>query len=135
MAFNGLLIRIGNYEIDPDRFIAIKTYKFKNNYIDLNSTRVATGVLDRTVLDHIPISLTFTTPAMLTNQDVKELFDGIAANYLVPKEQKVLVTAYSPKTDSYETQQMYMVEPEFPIYLLGKDLVIYDPIQMEFVGY
>lgn len=135
MTFDGILVRVGSYTIDPERFIAIKTYKFQKNYLDLNSTRTATGKLDRTVLEHAPISLTFTTPAMLTNHDVKELFDGIAANYLVEKEQKVLVTAYYPKTDSYETQEMYMVEPEFPIYSTANDLVLYDPIQMEFVGY
>lgn len=135
MAFNGSLVKVGSYDIDPYRFIGIKTYKFQKNVIDVNSRRNGNGKLRRNTLKHQPNTVRFCTPPLLTNYDIKELFDQIAENCLDEIEDKYLITAYNPRADAYETQEMYMVWPEFLMDRMDGQLVFYDPIEILFTGY
>lgn len=135
MAFNDSLIKVGSYDIDPARFISIKSYDFQKNVMDVNSKRNGNGILRRHVLRHKPNTVRFCTPPLLTNYDVKELFDGIKGNYLDEIENKALVTAYNPKTDEYEVQEMYLEMPKFTINRIDQQLVFYEPIELIFTGY
>ena len=135
MAYEGYLVKIGDYTVDSKRFIALKSYHFQKNYMDNGSKRNGKGGLYRTVVDNKPNTVSFTTPAMLTNKDVAEFFNAIKRNYINADEQKVSVTAYYPKYDTYETQLMYLAEPEFNLYLADSEYVMHDPFEVVFTGY
>ena len=135
MAYEGYLIKVGNYEISRERFIKAKSYSAKLNVQDKNSYRDGNGILHRNVLDHTPLKAEFETPAGLTDVDIEELFGNIESRFISGKERRVLVTAYIPRLNSYVTQEVYMPEPDFPMRSAFKDKVIYEPIRIAFIGY
>lgn len=134
MAFNGYLIKVGNYEI-PRKFINTDTYSACRNIQDLDSYRDANGKLHRTTLSHVPNKAEFETPPMLTNTEFAELMSNIQSNYTVEAERKASVTMYIPETDSYVTQDMYMPDITPTIYMILNDEILYRPIRLAFIGY
>lgn len=138
MAFEGYLIKIGDYTF-PMEHIAEKTYKATpHQRLDLDSDRDNLGELFREVAENRPTVIGFQTVSGLTNKEVKEIFGQIEARYLKEDEQKVSVTYYNPKKDEYSgPDNMYMPSPEFPIDVIDKDKkeVIYESIAIKFIGY
>lgn len=135
MAYSGFLIKVGNYTIPMDRFIRAESYNITRQVQDLDSYRDANGVLHRTALEHYVHKAEFETPTLLTNTDIAELFGNIRNNYIVPAERKAIVTVYVPELDSYETQKMYMPDPQFSIFGTYDDIVRYNPVRIAFIGY
>lgn len=135
MAFEGYLLKVGDYEIPADKYIKSQSYSVTRNIQDLDSYRDADGVLHRTALDHIPLKVEFETPSMLTNKDVAELFGNIQNNFFVDSERKASVTVYVPELDEYVTQDMYMPDPKFQMYGIFDEVIKYNPIRIAFIGY
>lgn len=135
MAFNGILITVGDYKIPTDRFINAGTYNVTRNVQDLDSYRDANGILHREALTHVVQKVEFETPPMLSNHEVAELFSRISRNYVVQSERKVLATIYDPETDSYVTQYMYLANPQFPINCILNGELRYESIRLSFTGY
>lgn len=134
MAYQGYLIKVGNYQI-PHKFIKADTYSPYRNVQDLDSYRDGNGVLHRNALEHVPCKVEFETPPLLTNIQFRELMSNIQANYINAIERKASVTLYIPETDSYETQEMYMPDITPKIYGIFNGVIKYNPIRLAFIGY
>ena len=134
MAFEGYLVKVGNYEI-PTKYIRADSYSAYRNIQDLDSYRDANGELHRTALSHVPNKIEFETPAMLTNSDFADLMGNIRNNYTIAAERRVNVTMYVPETDSYVTQDMYMPDITPRIYGVFNGVIKYSPIRLAFIGY
>lgn len=134
MAFEGYLVKVGNYEI-PTKYIRADSYSAYRNVQDLDSYRDANGELHRTALSHVPNKIEFETPAMLTNSDFADLIGNIQNNYTIVAERRANVTMYVPETDSYVTQDMYMPDITPRIYGVFNGVIKYNPIRLAFIGY
>ena len=135
MAFNGTLVKVGNYTIDAGKYIKANSYKVTRSVSDLDAYRDANGELHRNALDHIVYKVDFETPAMLDNLSLSALFKAIQANYINPKERKVSLTLYVPELDDYITQDAYMPDPEVSIYAIMDGKIKYNAVRLAFIGY
>lgn len=136
MAFEGYLLKVGDYEIDGTNYIGWDSYNCTKNIQDIDSYRDANGVLHRTALEHYAIKVEFETRDNLSNSDIATFFGNISANYIVPLERKATVTAYVPEIDDYVTQDMYMSDPQFKIRRIESDnTLFYEKVRVAFIGY
>lgn len=137
MAFNGILLTVGNYEIDGTYYINYKSYNVTRQVQDLDSYRNANGVLVRNALDHVPIKIEFETRENLTNTDLATFLGAIRSNFSVPKERKANVTAFVPELNDYITQDMYMPDPQIKIKRItpNTNIIYYESIRIAFIGY
>ena len=141
MAYKGYLIKIldsnyGDYEIDPEKYIQADSYLPYISVLDLDSTRNALGELIRNPLDHTPAKIDFTTPPSMTNTDYALFMSEIRKRYVIAKERKCKVNFYVPELDDYETQYMYMPDPQPKIYRISeKNIIYYEAIRVAFIGY
>lgn len=135
MAFNGLLITVGNYNI-PLNFIKEDSYSAYRNVQDLDSYRDANGLLHRTTVEHVPIKIEFETMP-LNNIDYETLMTGIRNNYSIVNERKASVVAYVPEINDYVTQDMYIAQPQPKIKSINvkTKTIEYNPIKFSFIGY
>lgn len=107
MAFQGYLIKVGNYTI-PLTFMKLESYKSApNQRQDLDSYRDANGYLHRNVLSHTASKLEFETP-YLSMKDMRSLIQNIRANYTNELERACELTYYDEETDTYKTGSFYM---------------------------
>jgi hypothetical protein len=135
MAYNGFLLKIGDYTIDGKKYIRADSYSPYMNIQDLDSYRDANGDLHRTALDHVACKIEFETPAMLTNKEFATLMSNIRRNYVVAKERKVLANFYLPEFDDYYSQYMYIADPKPKIYGVFDNVIYYDPISFSLIAY
>lgn len=135
MSYQGYLIKVGNYTIPTDKFIQAESYKVALNVQDLDPYRDANGVLHRGALEHRVPKVEFETPAMLTDLEMAEFMGKIRENYIISAERKVSAKVYVPELDDYVTQDMYMTDPEFPIYGNYGGVLRYSPVRIAFIGY
>lgn len=134
MAYNGFLIKVGNYTI-PFKYMKAESYTAYRSIQDLDSYRDANGVLHRTALTHVPNKVEFETPAMLTDKTFSELMSNIQTNFTNANERKASVTMYVPETNEYVTQDMYMPDITPKIYHADSKKLQYDSIRLAFIGY
>lgn len=134
MAYNGYLIKVGDYKI-PLAYIAAESYSAYRNIQDLDSYRDGNGKLHRTALSHVPNKVEFDTRNMLTNLQFADLMSNIQSNYKDSNERKASVTMYIPETDSYVTQDMYMADIQPQMYGVFGDVIYYMPTRLAFIGY
>ena len=134
MAYEGYLIKVGNYKI-PHSYIGAETYTVYKNTQDLDSYRDADGKLHRTALSHTPNKVEFETVNMLDNKQFATLMSNIRKNYTNEDERKASVTLYIPESDSYVTQDMYMPDIQPQIYFADSKTIKYQPIRLAFIGY
>lgn len=134
MAFEGYLLKIGNYEL-PMNFIIAKSYDVTRQVMEVKAYRDANGRLHRNTVTHTPIKINLKTPSRLTNTEVEEVFSNIRANYISEIERKVSVTCYVPETDSYITQEMYIPDITMPISEIDGTTVYYESLKLTFIGY
>ena len=134
MAYNGFLIKVGNYTI-PFKYMKAESYTAYRSIQDLDSYRDANGVLHRTALTHVPNKVEFETPAMLTDKTFSELMSNIQTNFTNANERKASVTMYVPETNEYVTQDMYMPDITPAIYHADSKKIQYKSIRLAFIGY
>ena len=135
MAFNGTLLTVGSYPITGENYINYKSYSVTKNIQDVDSHRDATGKLHRNALDNAPLKIELETRPGLSNTDMQAFFGSIKSNFIDQKERKCLVTLYVPETDSYETQEMYMPDPQFKIKKIEGEKIFYESVRFAFIGY
>lgn len=135
MAYQGYLLKVGNYIIPTNRYIRADSYKIASKIQDLDSYRDENGTLHRFALEKISEVIEFETPAMLTNITMTTLWNNIRKNYIVAKERKVRATYYVPETDSYATKTMYFADPEYSIYSNSEGIIRYNPLTIQLIGY
>lgn len=136
MAFQGYLVKVGNYVI-PYKYIKFNSYSVFMSITDLDSYRDSNGILHRTALEHKPNKAEFETPAMLTNDEFADLMANIRANYTLASERRAVVELYIPELDDYVSQDMYMPDIKPSIYRYNKDIgkLQYNSIRLAFIGY
>lgn len=134
MAYQGYLIKVGDYEI-PLSMMRAETYKVSKKILDVDSYRDAYGELHREALDHYSAVITFNIPTLKTNKQISDFLGNIQRNYTIPKERKAVVEFYMPETDTYETLNMYMPDIEFTMYMATKTEIKYTETPIEFIGY
>jgi hypothetical protein len=134
MAYNGYLIKVGDYTI-PLSMMRAETYKVSKKILDIDSYRDANGELHREALDHFSAVVTFNIPPLKTNKEISAFLSNIQNNYTIPKERKASVEFYMPETDSYVTLDMYMPDIEFTMYMATKEFIKYNETPIEFIGY
>lgn len=134
--YNKWLIKIGEYTF-PMEYIEEKTYYVTpNQRQDKDPWRSEAGVLNRTVLQNTPTSITFSTIDGITNTELATIYQNISENFIDEQERKVLVTFYDPPTDSYpESVYMYLANTEYNIDYIEGETIHYKQITLEFTGY
>lgn len=134
MAYEGYLIKVGNYIIPANKFIKAESYSAYVNMQDLEPWTDANGYLHRTPVELKALKVEFETPAMLTNTEFSELMANIRNNYTNAIGRECVVTAYIPEYDYYVTQNAYMPDPTPSIYLATPTVIKYNPIRLAFIG-
>lgn len=137
MAFDGTLLKIGTYKF-PLKYIEYDTYKVTLNTQDLDSKRATTGILHRTVIDHIPVKVQFSLLSDLTNTIVSNIMSNIKSNYISTKEKSANLTIFVPEKNDYITQKCYLnPSMEFPIKEIDvkNKIIIYSSISFSWTGY
>lgn len=136
MAFTGSLIRVGGDNF-PLTFVFKESYKIApNRRQDLDSTRNASGYLERNVLDHTASTISFTTVPM-NNIKLNQMMAWVRSHYVSEKEKKIALTYYCPDIDDYKTGIFYVPDIEFPIRMVDLDhnIIEYNSFTLEFIEY
>lgn len=134
MAFNGYLLKIGDYKLETDRFVKADSYKPYVNMQDIDDWTDSKGYLHRNAVELKAMKVEFDTPAMLTNTSFNEFMSNIRRNYLNATAREVMVEAYIPELDDYVTQRCYMADIQPQIYRQKGNVLEYDAIHFSFVG-
>lgn len=134
MAYQGYLIKVGNYEIPANKFIKADSYSPYVNMQDYEPWTDANGYLHRNAVKLKALKVEFETPAMLTNTEFATLMSNIRANYTNKDARECNVTAYVPETDSYVTQLCYLADFTPQIYSSYGGVLRYNPIRLAFIG-
>ena len=133
-AYQGWLLKIGDYVIDQSRFIAAESYQPAVNMQDVDPWTDANGYVHRNAVELKAVSVDFSTPAMLTDDDLQELLSGIRRNFIDATEQGCNITAYIPFLGQYVTQYGYMADIKPTIYGTYDGEIKYNQIEFSFVG-
>ena len=135
MAYQGYLIKVGDYIISGKDFIRADSYNATLIVQDLDSYRDMEGVLHRTALTHRVNKIEFETRAMLTDTQMEELLSNIRNNYINASERKVSATVYVPELNEYMTQDMYLADLQFSMYGVFNGVIRYNPVRFAFIAY
>lgn len=134
MAYEGYLIKVGNYKIPTDKFIKAESYSVYANMQDVDPWTDADGYVHRTAVELKALKVEFETPPMLTNITFEELMSNIRENYISEKERTCKVTAYIPEFNDYVTQKAYLADFTPQIYGTYCGEIKYNPIRLAFIG-
>lgn len=134
MAYQGYLIRVGNYDI-PMKFIKADSYNASLITQDLDSYRDMDGVLHRTALSHRVNKIEFQTPSLLKDFEMEDFLSNVRQNYISSNEKKVIASVYVPELDEYMTQEMYISDLNFSVYGIFDGVIIYNPLRVAFIAY
>lgn len=134
MAYQGWLVKVGNYIIPAKKFIRAESYSAYVNMQDLDPWNDANGYIHRNAVELKAAKVEFETPAMLTNAQFSELMRNIQANYTIPRARQLVLTAYIPEYDNYVTQTAYMADFTPQIYGNYGGVIRYNPVRLAFVG-
>lgn len=134
MAYNGFLLKIGDYIVPSNKFIKAESYKTYVNMQDVDPWTDANGYLHREAVELKALKVEFETPAMLTNVSFSEFMSKIRENYINATSRTCQVTAYIPEYDDYVTQTAYLADFQPQIYGVFDDVIKYNPISISFIG-
>lgn len=133
MAYNGYLLKIGNY-IFPHEYIKADTYVPYLNMQDLDPWTDANGYLHRTAVELKAFKIEFETVPMLTDTQLTGIMRGFLNNYVSEVARTFDVTAYIPETDTYITQRAYLADFQPQIYGIFDNVIKYEPIRFAIIG-
>lgn len=133
MAYNGYLLKLGNY-IVPHSIIRADTYSAYINMQDLEPWTDADGYVHRNAIELKAQKVEFETVPMMTNKTFKDFMSNIRANFISDIDKSLSITAYIPELDEYVTQKGYMVDITPKIYGIFDDVIKYDSIRFAFIG-
>lgn len=108
----------------------------KVNGQNIDSFRNANGILTRNALEHMPLSISFDILDGLDNETFeKDIMKPMRDRYENSNEKDVTMEVFVPEINDYITQKVYKVDTEFTIDDIEENLVYYDTVSFEFVGY
>lgn len=134
MAYNGYLLKIGDYIVPAKKYIKADSYKPYVNMQDIDDWTDADGYLHRNAVELKALKVEFETPAMLTNVTFEDLMSNIRRNYTNATARECMVEAYVPELNDYITQRCYMADIQPQIYGTYGGKVRYDSVRFAFVG-
>lgn len=134
MAYNGWLLKIGDYIIPADKFIKAESYQAYVNMQDVDPWTDANGYLHRNAVELKALKAEFETPAMLTNAELTELMSNIDENISDKIGNGCYITAYIPRYDKYYTQYGYMADIQPQIFGVFDEVIKYNSIKFSFIG-
>ena len=134
MAYEGFLIQVGTYKI-PLKYMNAEEYTVTLAGQDLDSYQDANGDLQRTALNNFVPTVEFSTPPLLTDSEIGELFSNIRAQFVNPVERKLLAKIFIPEWNDYVEQYVYMADTQFTIYGIYDGVVRYNAASLAFTGY
>lgn len=134
MAFNGYLIKIGNYDTFFNSYISAASYKISKKVIDIDSYRDANGVLHRNAMEHLSYTIEFDLKP-LDNNRIETFMNAIRSNFIIPAERKVSVTFYVPEDNDYRTTDCYLPDIDFTINHIEGNTIRYNSTTIKFIGY
>lgn len=140
MAYSGYLIKVlkkdnsGTDYTFPMHYILEKTYSMTYSVVDYNSTRNSIGSLVRNALPHKVPHCSFELKKM-TNDKVAEMFSNLRSRYVIAKEKKVKLSVYVPEIDDYVEEFFYIPDIDLSINHILDNVIHYNTIKMEFIGY
>lgn len=134
MAYNGYLLKIGDYIVPAKKYIKADSYKPYVNMQDIDDWTDADGYLHRNAVELKALKIEFETPAMLTNITFEDLMSNIRRNYTNATARECMVEAYVPEYNDYVTQRCYMVDIQPQVYGTYDGKVRYDSVRFAFVG-
>lgn len=134
MAFEGYLLKIGDYIVPEDKFIKAESYSSYVNMQDIDDWTDGDGYLHREPVELKALKVEFETPAMLTNAELTELLTNIDNNIVDIDGNGCYITAYIPRYDKYYTQYGYMADIQPQMHDLSDGVIHYNSIKFSFIG-
>lgn len=134
MAYNGFLLKIGEYKV-PGKYLGAKNYSAYQNTQTIDPYTDANGKLHMSFLPLAPLKVEFTTPNMITNTELAEFMNAIKEQAVDNGvKRKFYVTAYIPELDDYVTELAYMPDFKPGIYMIDGDTIKYNAISFSIIG-
>lgn len=101
---------------------------------DLDSSRMADGVLKRNVLAHTAYTIEFDIPPCW-NDKMDKLWSFIRSHYSNAKERKLKVKYYNHEIGDYETGDFYISTPAFSVYRVDGNKIFYNGMTINMIQY
>lgn len=133
MAYNGWLIKIGDYII-PNTILKPSTYSPYVNMQDLDPWTDANGYVHRDAVELKAEKIEFETIPMLTDAQFNDLMNNIRNQFVNPNGRECYITAYIPEYGDYITQYGYMADFQPTIYGTYDNTIKYDSVRLAFIG-
>ena len=136
MAFAGYLIKLGGSggtELPLD-YIRVESYTAVTNLTENASMKSVTGRKYRQTAEHKAVQVSFQSKAM-DNTSLAALNGMILGAMSNQSTRDITLEYYDPETDTYKTADGYMPVVKYPIRKLEQNMVIYNPIEFEFIEY
>ena len=133
MAYNGTLFTIGGTKF-PMKWIFKDSYSVTPHVLDMDSTRNANGVLQRNVLDHKSVTVTFQTVPM-SFDEYEEMWAWIRGKYISAKEKSLNIGYYDFETGSIKTMKAYVPDISHNPYMVTNKGKLMASTTLEFIGY
>lgn len=135
MAYNGYLLKIGNWTF-PTEYIEADTYDCTpNQRQDIDSTVTATGEMWRNVLPHTRSKVEFKTPPLTLAQQVVIMTHlrnaWIAAGSELYRECNIQY--YDMETDTYKTMRCYTPDIQWQIMNITDEDIQYNRTRIAFI--
>lgn len=134
MAYNGWLLKIGDYIIPANKFIKAQSYSAYVNMQDVDDWTDADGYLHRNAVELKALKAEFETPAMMTDIKLTELLSNIDKNIIDKNQNSCYITAYIPRYNTYYMQYGYMADIQPQIYSTSNGVIKYNSIKFSFIG-
>lgn len=133
MAYNGYLLKLGNY-VFPHKYIKADTYNPYVSMQDVDPYTDADGYLHREAVELKALKVEFETIPLITDSQLDEIMTNIENNYILAKERSLMITAYIPEYRQYVTQKGYLADFTPQIYLIDENTIQYNSIRLAFIG-
>lgn len=134
MAYQGYLLKFGEYIIPANKYIKANSYSPYVNMQDVDPYTDSEGYVHRNPIELKTLKVEIETPAMLTNISFSELMRNIQENYINAKGREGYITAYIPEYDDYVTQYGYLADFTPSIYSNHGGIIYYNSIRFAFIG-
>lgn len=133
MAYSGSLFQINGTEF-PHEWIYKDSYSVTPHTLDLDSTTAATGFLQRNVLDHKSVTVSFDLIPM-SLEEYDEVWEFIRSRYLSAKEKRVNIAYYDFEIGSLVTTVAYVPDITHNPYYIKRTDGLMNSTTLEFIGY
>ena len=136
MAYAGYLIKLGGSSgtVLPLEFVKAESYDVESGRLTEMIRQDVTGGRHRNTAEHTSTRIKFTTRAM-TNTALATLNGLLTTAMSDAEKREISLEYYDPETDTYKTADGYMPVVKYPIRKLEQNMVIYNPIEFEFIEY